>query len=173
MRSRCGRVIGAAVTSRRLVAFFGCLHYSALRPSEALALRFHSDAEIAGRWTDDGHWAARQFMHRAHGTVRHMRCPPDLVALLHAHLPGPAPGGRLFYGPCGGTITSATYDLRHTVVSGWLVSAVDSALDEAWAGHSVAVRHRVYAHVVKGREGDAKRRIAEFLREETMDGSSV
>lgn len=206
------RIIGAAVTSPRLVAFFGCLYYSALRPSEALALRVEdldlpadseapdtwgrlilsrSDAEITGRWTDDGRRTARQLKHRAHGTVRLVPCPPDLVTLLRVHLrdPGPAPDGRLFYGPYGGTITSATYndvwararhltltpaeqssplaarpyDLRHTAVSGWLASGVDSALVAAWAGHSVAVLHRVYAHVVKGRETDARRRIQEFL----------
>jgi integrase len=39
-------------------------------------------------------------------------CPPELVALLRAHLkePGPAPDGRLFYGPYGGTITCETYN---------------------------------------------------------------
>lgn len=116
------RIVGEAVTSRRLVAFFGCLYYSALRPSEALALHVgdldlppddvpadtwgqlilaRSNPEIATRWTDDGRRRARQLKHRARGTVRPVPCPPDLVALLRAHLKdlGPAPDGRLFYGP--------------------------------------------------------------------------
>lgn len=209
------RIIGDAVTSRRLLAFFGCLYYSALRPSEALALRVADlelppetapadtwgrlilscgDPEIAARWTDDGQRKARQLKHRARGTVRPVPCPPELVALLRAHLqePGPAPDGRLFHGPYGGTITCETYngvwarartralspaeqasplaarpyDLRHTAVSGWLASGVDSAVVAAWAGHSVAVLHRVYAHVVKGREDDARRRVQEFLNPE-------
>jgi integrase len=209
------RITGIGVTSRRLVAFFGCMYYSALRPSEALDLHdadldlppedapadtwgrlllSRSNPEIATRWTDDGQRKSRQLKHRARGTVRPVPCPPELVALLRAHLkePGPAPDGRLFYGPYGGTITSETYndvwerarqvaltpaeqgsplarrpyDLRHTAVSGWLASGVDSALVAAWAGHSVAVLHRVYVHVVKGRDDDARRRIAEFLNEE-------
>lgn len=208
------RIIGTGVTSRRLVAFFGCMYYSALRPSEALALHLddlalpaesedpdtwgqlilsRSNPEIATRWTDDGQRKARQLKHRARGTVRPVPCPPELVALLSAHLrePGSAPDGRLFYGPYGGTITSETYnavwararkkaltpaeqasplagrpyDLRHTAVSGWLASGVDSAIVAAWAGHSVAVLHRVYAHVVRGREAEARRRVREFLQE--------
>jgi integrase len=46
-------------------------------------------------------------------------------------------------------LAARPYDLRHTAVSGWLASVVDSAV-VAWAGHSVAVLHRVYAHVVQG-----------------------
>lgn len=206
------RIIGDAVTSRRLVAFFGCLYYSALRPSEALALHVddldlppddappdtwgrlllsRSNPEISSRWTDDGRRKAGHLKHRARGTVRPVPCPPDLVRLLRAHLkdPGPAPDGRLFYGPYGGTISTAThndvwararqrafthaeqasplvirpYDLRHTAVSGWLAAGVDSALVAAWAGHSVAVLHRVYAHVVWGRETAAMQRIQDYL----------
>jgi integrase len=191
-------------------AMFGWA-FNALRPSEALALRVddldlpagsepsdtrgqlilsRSDVEIAGRWIDDGR-RARQLKHRARGTVRPVPCPPDLVTLLRAHRkdPGPAPDGRLFYGPYGGTISWATYngvwararqrvltpveqasslagrpyDLRHTAASGWLASGVDSALVAAWAGHSVAVLHRVNAHVVRGREAEAKRRIQDYL----------
>ena len=55
------------------------------------------------------------------------------------------------------------YDLRHTAVSTWLAAGVDSAQVAAWAGHSVAVLHRVYAHVVSGRSEVAMTRIETML----------
>jgi integrase len=150
-----------------------------------------SNPEISGRWNDDGRRKPRQLKHRAIGVVRTVPCPPDLVAILRCHLedPGPSEDGRLFYGSFGGTITAHAYneawdrarravltdheyrsplaarpyDLSHTAVSGWLAAGVDSALVAAWAGHSVAVLHRVYAHVVLGRQDEARRRVTDFL----------
>jgi hypothetical protein len=55
------------------------------------------------------------------------------------------------------------YDLRHSCVSTWLAAGVDSTQIAAWVGHSVAVLHRVYAHVLPGREHLARKRIAQFL----------
>ncbi len=100
---------------RHLEAFFGCLYYAALRPSEAVALR-EADCHMpsrgwgridlagteprAGRaWTDDG--AARQprgLKHRAEHEMRSIPIPPALVQLLRAHLKtyGTTPDGRLF-----------------------------------------------------------------------------
>jgi integrase len=152
-----------------------------------------SNPEISGRWNDDGRRKPRQLKHRAVGTVRAVPCTPELVVILRRHLedPGPADDGRLFYGPFGGTINAHAYneawdaarraaltdveyrsplaarpyDLRHTAVSGWLAAGVDSALVAAWAGHSVAVLHRVYAHVVLGRQDEARRKVTDFLSE--------
>jgi integrase len=150
-----------------------------------------SDPEIAKTWTDDGRRAARQLKHRARGEVRPVPCPPPLVALLREHLKtyGAAADGRLFRGPKGGYVKESTYsdvwqlareraltaaevrsplaarpyDLRHACVSTWLAGGVDSAQVAQWAGHSVNMLHRVYAHVLTGREEVALRRIEQIL----------
>jgi integrase len=194
---------------RHLTAFFGCMYYAALRPSEAMALRVRDlrlpdgdgwgelllsqgDPDVSGTWNDDGRRKARQLKHRASGDVRPVPCAPPLVALLRAHLDefGAAPNGRLFRGPSTGRINphayndiwrqtrraaltaeygsplaARPYDLRHTAVSSWLAAGVDSTQVAAWAGHSVAVLHRVYAHVVASRTSVAHKRIEEFLDE--------
>jgi integrase len=150
-----------------------------------------NDPEIAKTWTDDGRRQARQLKHRARGEVRPVPCPPPLVALLREHLKiyGAAADGRLFRGPKGGYVKESTYsevwqlareraltaeevrsplaarpyDLRHACVSTWLAGGVDSAQVAQWAGHSVNMLHRVYAHVLTGREEVALRRIEQIL----------
>lgn len=101
----------------RLVAFFGCLYYAAMRPEEAVALRkanlslpaegwgeIHLEAAEphAGKdWTDSGrNRDRRQLKQRERGDARTVPCPPQLTALLHEHLArfGTAPDGRLFTG---------------------------------------------------------------------------
>jgi integrase len=105
----------------RLVAFFGCLYYAAMRPEEAVSLakhnlalpaegwgEFHLDlAEPhAGKdWTDSGHNRdRRQLKQRARGETRTVPCPPDLTALIHGHVKafGYGEGGRLFTGERNG-----------------------------------------------------------------------
>lgn len=199
-----------------LVAFFACLYYAAMRPSEALALRetdlqlpgkegewgririSRGNPTVAGLWTDNGCREARQLKHRAAGAVRVVDCPPELVTLLREHLGtyGAAQDGRLFRGPLGGSIREEDYqdvwqaarrivfpdadtsplarrpyDLRHACVSTWLAGGVDSAQVAAWAGHSVAVLHRVYTHVIQGRQDVARRRIENVLRGADQDGA--
>ena len=202
-----------AARGRRLVAFYGCMYYAALRPSEALALTVddlglpeendpdsdgwgqlylsRSNAEVSATWTDTGRREPRQLKHRAQGHIRPVPCPPPLVVLLRAHLAARvcAPDGRLFVGPHGGHLTTETYsqiwdaarvkaltpaevasglaarpyDLRHTAVSTWLAGGVDSVQVAEWAGHSIAVLHRVYAHVLPGRSAAARRQIETVL----------
>jgi integrase len=101
----------------RLVAFFGCLYFAAMRPEEAVALAKHNlslpeegwgeltidTAEpYAGReWTDSGNNRdRRQLKQRARGESRTVPCPPELTALLHSHIRqfGTAADGRLFTG---------------------------------------------------------------------------
>ena len=55
------------------------------------------------------------------------------------------------------------YDLRHACVSTWLAAGVAPSQVAAWAGHSVAVLLRVYAHAIDGQDDIARRRIAEAL----------
>ncbi|NYI99575.1 integrase [Nocardioides thalensis] len=59
-------------------------------------------------------------------------------------------------------LAARPYDLRHACVSTWLEAGVPSARVAAWAGHSVAVLHRVYAHCLDGREDEARRRVDVF-----------
>jgi integrase len=105
-------------TGRRLVAFFGCMYYAAMRPAEATALAVEnlvlpdpenrnawgelhlgrSTPAVNSGWTDSGRRETRQLKHRARKEVRVVPCAPPLVRLLRAHLAefGTAPDGRLF-----------------------------------------------------------------------------
>ena len=113
---------------QHLEAFYGCLYYAALRPSEAVALR-ETDCYLpsrgwgridlatseprAGRdWTDHGTARqARGLKHRAAGEVRSIPIPPALVALLRAHLKayGTSPDGRLFRTARGRPLQDSAY----------------------------------------------------------------
>jgi integrase len=114
----------------RLVAFFACLYFAALRPEEAVNLRrtwldlpdeegrwgwihLAGAAPDAGRaWTDDGEQRQqRQLKHRAVGEGRFVPCPPELVTILRAHLAefGTDGEGRLFRGIGGGELATVTY----------------------------------------------------------------
>ena len=102
---------------QRMVAFYGCIYYAALRPEEAASLaephlalpaegwgEFHLDGAEphAGRdWTDDGtNRDRRQLKQRARGETRTAPCPPELTALIHWHIRtfGTGLDGRLFVG---------------------------------------------------------------------------
>lgn len=99
-----------------LEAFFGCLYYAGLRPSEAVALTA-ADCTLpdagwgridlvaaepkAGRaWTDTGNVRDRRGLkHRSRTAVRPVPIPPELVDLLRSHLKTygtTTDGGRLF-----------------------------------------------------------------------------
>jgi integrase len=107
-----------SMTGRRLVAFFGSMYYSALRPGEATELHeadlvfsdedaaagelrlCESNPAVALAWTDDGSRQPRQLKHRSRKAVRVVPMPPDLARLLRRHLDefGTGPDGRLFHG---------------------------------------------------------------------------
>jgi integrase len=63
-------------------------------------------------------------------------------------------------------LVARPYDLRHSCVSAWLAAGVDPAQIAEWVGHSIAILHRVYAHVLPGRDEVARRRIETFFNEE-------
>ena len=109
-------------------AFFGCLYYAALRPSEAVALReadcvlppagwgridlAASEPWAGPAWTD--HRTGREergLKHRAVGETRSIPIPPVLVAMLRAHIAryATAPGGRLFRTARGGPLNDTGY----------------------------------------------------------------
>jgi integrase len=110
-----------------LVAFFGAMYYSALRPEEAAMLRkqdlsipesgwgellLSETAPVAGAaWTDSGERRDRRHLkQRARGEVRTVPCPPPLTALLHDHLArhGTSSDGRLFRNLIGGDVAEST-----------------------------------------------------------------
>jgi integrase len=115
-------------SGKRLVAFFACVYYGALRPEEAVELRRHNLDLPAEGWgwitveaaspEVDKHWAdsdvrheRRELKHRAVGETRRVPCPPELTAFLHSHLKHFPPGkdGRLFCGERGGVLANVTY----------------------------------------------------------------
>jgi len=193
------RTMGELPGGKRLVAFYACLYYAALRPEEAVSLAKHNlslPAEgwgdlhleraepFAGKdWTDSGRWRDdRHLKQRARGETRLAPSPPELTALLHAHLAefGTRPDGRLFRGERTATdlpartvtrmwqrarraaftpevaasqLAARPYDLRHAAVSTWLNGGVPPTVVAEWAGHSVEVLLKIYAKCLD--RGDA------------------
>lgn len=123
------RAVGEARRSGpRLVAFFGLMYFSALRPEEAANVRsrnlalpaegwgeLHLDeaTPYAGTaWTDDRKQRdRRQLKNRARGESRIVPCPPELTAMLQAHNRefGAGAGERLFPGERADELPKLTY----------------------------------------------------------------
>ncbi|WP_030442926.1 tyrosine-type recombinase/integrase [Actinoplanes subtropicus] len=115
----------------RLVAFYACLYYAALRPAEALHLRIEdcelsedgwgmlrlsgSTQHVGEGWGDDINAVRedRELKHRAKTAVRLVPAAPPLVRALRWHLAehGHAPDGRLFVtqGYGHGPVSKETY----------------------------------------------------------------
>ena len=112
----------------RLVAFFACLYFAMLRPSETVALRaddchlpesgwgrldLNQTAPSVGKqWTDTGAGHERRGLkNRPRRAVRVVPIPPELVAILRQHIAryGLAPNGRLFRGEHGGLLYPSSY----------------------------------------------------------------
>jgi integrase len=124
------RAVGQQRGGRRLVAFFACLYFAALRPEEAISLATHhlslpkqgwgelhverAEPYVGREWTDSGrNRDQRPLKQRARGEVRVVPCAPALTSLLHAHIQefGVQPGGRLFVGERnGGELPATTTD---------------------------------------------------------------
>ena len=126
------------------------------------------------------------------GTIRPVPCAPALLDLLRAHReqtaedgPGcsagrsaatcatrttcasgapPGHGARRPRRPRSG-LAKTPYALRHACVSTWLAAGVDPTQVAAWAGHSVAVLLRVYAHVIDRRLGEALARVTDAMQD--------
>ena len=104
----------------RMVAYYACLYYAALRPEEGVGIEVPRNLDLPGRddewgefvldvaephagkaWTDSGtNRDRRQLKQRAVGEVRRVPCPPVLTAIIRQHIAsfGLGPGGRLFVG---------------------------------------------------------------------------
>lgn len=115
-----------------LEAFFACLYYAAMRPSEAAALAkracvlpdeadeeawgelvlAESRPEVGSGWTDDGRsYEKRGLKRRARKATRSVPIPPVLVRMLREHIRvhGTASDGRLFRAAGGGRVRSTEY----------------------------------------------------------------
>ena len=127
-RNLLAAVRGRSERGAHLEAFYGCLYYAAIRPSEAVMLPesdlnlpakgwgridLAASASRAGRsWTDHG--TARQergLKHRAAHETRTIPIPPDLVRLLRAHIRrySTTPDGRIFQTARGGIIQDSAH----------------------------------------------------------------
>ncbi|MDT0455238.1 tyrosine-type recombinase/integrase [Streptomyces sp. DSM 41527] len=113
---------------RRLVAFCAVLYYAALRPAEAVGMRW-SDCHLpttgwgtltlretrpvsGKRWTDSGERHDRRGLKSREATTdRPVPIPPVLVEILQIHLKefGTAKEGRVFGNERGGLVGSSTY----------------------------------------------------------------
>jgi integrase len=119
---------GVSDTGKHLVAFFGCLYFAGMRPSEALALRGHNcmlppkgwgrlnlvetEPRAGADWTDDGcPRETRGLKHRGEKEMRSVPIPPDLVQLLRAHIKtyDIGPTDRMFRTGRGGHIQDSVY----------------------------------------------------------------
>ncbi|MFB6396718.1 tyrosine-type recombinase/integrase [Polymorphospora lycopeni] len=193
----------------RMVAFYACLYYAAMRPEEAVRLaksNLHlpkegwgefildgADPYAGSEWTDSGkNRDSRQLKQRARGETRTAPCPPELTAIINAHIElfGYGPNGRLFIGERNkedlpkGTINrvwrdarravlvpevatsplaATPYDLRHAAVSTWLNEGVPATQVAEWAGQSVEVLLRIYAKCLDGGVADLRRRVERAL----------
>ncbi|MFR9757859.1 tyrosine-type recombinase/integrase [Streptomyces sp. TR06-5] len=113
---------------RHMAAFFACLYYAAMRPSEVAALRKNdcdlpddgwgmltlggSSPEVGSGWTNDGRaYERRGLKRRARGSVREVPIPPVLTAILREHLAahGTSSEGLLFRAARGGRVRSTEY----------------------------------------------------------------
>jgi integrase len=116
---------GPHARGQRLVAFYACMYYAALRPAEVTGLRRQdcdlpetgwgrlvlakSRPEVNRRWTDTGSaHGERGLKHRPAADTRRVPIPPELVAILRAHIDtfGVAPDGRIFSSERGHPVAS-------------------------------------------------------------------
>jgi integrase len=192
-----------------LYAFFASMYYAALRPAEANWLR-EGDCTLPetgwgelvlsatasrsnARYIGNGKtWEERSLKKRPTGTVRVVPIPPQLVAILRAHVErfGTTPDGRLFRGrqfgepinpsiytdawkrarvigltpeQAASPLARRPYDLRHAAVSTWLAAGVPVAEVAERAGHTVEVLLKVYARCLDGERATSNQRIDELL----------
>lgn len=119
---------GKAKRGERVVAFFACLYFAALRPAEALGLREQdcdlpetgwgrptlatSRPQAGKRWTDSGQvHDDRGLKHRAEDEPRAVPIPPTLVKILREHIErfGVPKDGRLLRSERGNVVAASTY----------------------------------------------------------------
>jgi hypothetical protein len=156
-------------------------------------LEFREVQSAAGReWTDDGEvHESRGPKGGPRNAVRRVPIPPVLVQLLREHVGqyGTGPDGRLFWTYRNGIYQPSTlwqvlqkarvaaltpaqvasplarkpYDFRHAGVSWRLNAGTPGPQVAEWAGHSVEVLYRIYAHCLDGDDERWHERMEEAL----------
>jgi integrase len=120
--------VGKRGRGKRLMAFFACMYYAAMRPAEVIGLRSQdcwlppagwgkitlakSRPEVNRKWTDSGDaHEERGLKHRATDDVRPVPIPPVLVKILRTHIKehGVGPDGRIFRSERGKPVASTAY----------------------------------------------------------------
>jgi integrase len=157
------------------------------------ALEIDEVRSAAGReWTNNGEvHETRGLKGRPRKTVRRVPIPPELVRLLRRHLEeyGTDKNGRLFRSYRGNTYQPSTlwqvltraranaftaeqvesplarkpYDFRHAGISLRLNAGTPATNVAEWAGHSVEILQRVYAHCIDGHDERWFERIDDLL----------
>lgn len=156
-------------------------------------LEFREVRSAAGReWTDDGEvHETRAPKGGPRNAVRRVPIPPQLVQLLREHVDqyGTGPAGQLFLTYRGGTYQPSTlwqvlqkarvkaftpaqvasplarrpYDFRHAGISWRLNAGTPGPQVAEWAGDSVEVLYRIYAHCLEGEDERWHHRMEEAL----------
>jgi integrase len=120
--------VGRRGRGKRLMAFFACMYYAAMRPAEVIGLRRQdcwlpttgwgtitlakSRPEVNRKWTDSGDaHEERGLKHRANDDVRPVPIPPILVKILREHIKeyGVGDDGRIFRSERGKPVASTAY----------------------------------------------------------------
>jgi integrase len=154
---------------------------------------------VGPAWTDDGaNREFRGLKHREADAKRIVPVCPRLVAILRKHMGTftPGPDGRLFVSHYGKVLSSRTcqkvfskaraiaytdteaasplttriYHLRHSCLSRWLNAGVPATQVAEWAGNSVEILLRIYAHCIDGELHLHQRKI-EAAEQHPDDGS--
>jgi integrase len=130
---------------RRLVAFFGCLYYAALRPEEAISLAKHNLSLPTRGWGELPTMTIGRVWRRA----RKAAFTAEVAASPLAKTP---------------------YDLRHAAVSTWLNGGVPPTTVAEWVGHSVEILLRmIYAKCLDGSDTLVRRRVQAALGHSAID----
>lgn len=130
----------------RLVAFFGCIYFAAMRPAEVVHLTRDrcvlpekgwgrlilngSSPRVGSAWTDDGtSHDPRGLKHRPEKATRPVPIPPELVKLLREHLEahGTAPDGRVFRTERNGMVQESGYGVVWAKARAEVLSAAEQA----------------------------------------------
>ncbi|MEQ7127432.1 site-specific integrase [Actinopolymorpha sp. B11F2] len=182
-RQQAGRLLDAVAgqgeRGARMKAFFGCMYYAGLRPSEAVDLRREnlvclpesgwgdllltaSNPRAGSAWTDSGTSRERRTLkHRDRQETRSVPIHPNLAELLRAHLEqfGVHRDGRIFVGKYGGTFQETTY---HAVWSKAREKAFSAAeYDSPLAARPYDLRHACASTWLNA--GVAPTRVAQWL----------
>ncbi len=148
---------GPHARGQRLMAFYACMYFAALRPGEVTGLRRQdcylpetgwgrltlekSRPEVNRRWTDTGSaHDERGLKHRSASDTRRVPIPPELVAILRVHIDtfGVAPDCRIF-----------SSDRGHPVAS--------TAISDVWAeARTIALTPAQVASPLAGRPYDLR-----------------